>query len=185
MKWFEWNPGEADEGLSVNEVLNTLPASPIEKIPAIVRLLENPSSPYHLAGPASLGVHDILHTVLGRGLLQQDEAFVIGYSVGNSENAKALDRLLFMEMATKLYRKPFRFSETDALVFDLAFDVGMKAKKKNIHKMDPASILDMPLGEARAFLGVGRSQMLPYFKKEVKIATDTKASMRLKATFNI
>ncbi len=179
MNWYDWDPGAVAEDLSVEMILNTLPPAPIEEIPKIVRLLENPNSPYHLAGPSGLYEHDIIHVLLGRGLLQQDEAFVIGYTIGNSRDCTALDRLLFMDAATSLYKKPFQFQQSDALVFDLAFDLGMQAPIRDIHLLSSTEVRTMKLSEARTLYGVEKCRMRQAFEQETVLNPNTKASQRL------
>ena len=61
-----------------------------EEVPLIIRIIENPKYDIGLFGGATtLGAHDCIHILLGRGLLVKDEAFVIGYTMGS---AKTLSR---------------------------------------------------------------------------------------------
>lgn len=46
-------------------------------------LLENPDSPLPFAGKIDLYRHDCLHLLLERGLSVEDEAFVVGFTMGN------------------------------------------------------------------------------------------------------
>lgn len=61
-----------------------------EEVPFLVRLVENPAldlpfmDVFH--GATDLPTHDYLHIVLGRGLLAKDEAFVIGFTMGATDN---------------------------------------------------------------------------------------------------
>src|SRR5262249_27159168 len=92
--WHAWDPFVIPETKSLAHARLTMPRSPIKKIPLLVRILENPTSPISLAGPTTLLDHDCIHIILGRGLLQQDEGFVIGYSIGNASGSSGFDRLL-------------------------------------------------------------------------------------------
>ena len=67
-------------------------------VPLIIKLVENPNykSSNIFTGAVDLFTHDCIHTVLGRGLLVKDEAFVIGYTMGSSKKMKRWRRNLFM-----------------------------------------------------------------------------------------
>lgn len=56
-----------------------------------VWMVENPESPFALAGAIDLYDHDCVHCVLDRGLLLPDEAFVIGYTMGNDSTFSKWD----------------------------------------------------------------------------------------------
>lgn len=182
MKWSDWNPGEAQLEETFNQILDTMPSAPIGGIPRLVHLLENPQSPFHLSGPAALRAHDIIHVGLGRGLLQQDEAFVIGYTMGNARSARNLDRLWFLDFAENAYPPPFRFRKGDADVFNLAFDCGANAKIRDIHLLDVDQYLNMALHDGRMHLGIEWDTIVAAFEVECRILPDTKVSTRLRTT---
>lgn len=75
--WRTWCPGLDNDDLTLRDALTTLPAAPPTAIPWIVRLFENPQGWLRLHGAVNLRNHDMIHVLLGRGLLGQDEAFVI------------------------------------------------------------------------------------------------------------
>ena len=68
-----------------------------------VWLLENPKSPISLTGAIDLYNHDIIHILLDRGMLNRDEAMVIGFTMGNSETTSSWVRWLFEFCARYLY----------------------------------------------------------------------------------
>jgi hypothetical protein len=80
----DWDPGLDNDGLTLCSVYDGMPKDGADAVPWYVRLLENPRSPVALPGAIDLFGHDCLHIVLGRGLLAQDEAFVIGYTMGSA-----------------------------------------------------------------------------------------------------
>ena len=80
LKWYEWNPGLHNGKCNLQEVINGLPAATAEDIPWLVRLFENPASALAFPGAINLARHDAIHVLLGRGLRNQDEAFVIGFT---------------------------------------------------------------------------------------------------------
>lgn len=183
MEWHEWNPGDYSENTSLAEVLNSMPPSPIGGIPRIIQLFENPTSPYCLSGPTDLRTHDIIHILLGRGMLQQDEAFVIGYSMGNAYNASALDRMWFLKIATNNYPHPFTFSKTDAQVYNLAFDFGLSSKEKDIHNLDVSKLLSASVLSVRQKYDLSKDKLVGFYTRELEAVGLTKVSKRIAHTY--
>ena len=98
-----------------------------------VWLLENPKSPISLTGAIDLYNHDIIHILLDRGMLNRDEAMVIGFTMGNSETTSSWVRWLFEFCARYLYPISYRFNEYDLLEFERGFAYGYTRLKRNIH----------------------------------------------------
>ena len=99
-----------------------------------VWLLENPESPISLTGAVDLQNHDIIHILLDRGMDIDDEAFVIGFTMGNSKDTNSLVKWLFELSARWLYPDGYRFNETDMIEFNRGYDYGLNLKTKNIHQ---------------------------------------------------
>ncbi|MEO1404387.1 MAG: hypothetical protein AAFV72_24485 [Cyanobacteria bacterium J06635_1] len=72
---------EANERLNLNEP---------GEIPLIIRLFENPESPIALPGNISLYGHDCLYILFNRGISLADEAFIIGFTMGNDTKTRQL-----------------------------------------------------------------------------------------------
>ena len=98
-----------------------------------VWLLENPKSPISLTGAIDLYNHDIIHILLDRGMLNRDEAMVIGFTMGNSETTSSWVRWLFEFCARYLYPESYRFNEYDLLEFERGFAYGYTRLRRNIH----------------------------------------------------
>ena len=98
-----------------------------------VWLLENPKSPISLTGAIDLYNHDIIHILLDRGMLNRDEAMVIGFTMGNSETTNSRVRWLFEFCARYLYPISYRFNEYDLLEFERGFAYGYTRSRRNIH----------------------------------------------------
>ena len=98
-----------------------------------VWLLENPKSPISLTGAIDLYNHDIIHILLDRGMLNRDEAMVIGFTMGNSETTSSRVRWLFEFCARYLYPISYRFNEYDLLEFERGFAYGYTRSSRNIH----------------------------------------------------
>lgn len=150
MNYADWNPG-VDNGVeTLRGVLATLPGNDSLDISFWVKLIENPRSPFSLPGAIDLESHDCIHALVGRGLLNQDEAFVIGYTMGNASKLKHWHINLYKYYAMYIFPKIYRFGERELVAFDLGVAFGKTRRTKDIHKVDLISMQDKTLGELRA-----------------------------------
>ena len=62
--------------------------------------------------------------LLERGMDIQDEAMVIGFTMGNSESTKSWVRWTFEFIARYLYPSGYRFDENDLIDFERGFAYG-------------------------------------------------------------
>ena len=102
------------------------------EIPWLIRLIENPASPVALPGKISLFNHDCIHVLLERGKSGQDEAFVIGFTMGSEPKTNWLHILIFKLFAHFLYPRAYRLNFHQLKVFDLAFSYARKRQVKNV-----------------------------------------------------
>ena len=86
-----------------------------------------------MTGAIDLYNHDIIHILLDRGMLNRDEAMVIGFTMGNSETTSSWVRWLFEFCARYLYPVSYRFNEYDLLEFERGFAYGYTRSRRNIH----------------------------------------------------
>ncbi|MDZ4872114.1 MAG: hypothetical protein CLLPBCKN_001502 [Chroococcidiopsis cubana SAG 39.79] len=84
-----------------------------DEIPFLVWLLENPDSPLALPGKIHLREHDYLHLLLRRGFAASDEAYVIGFTMGNDMETQQWHLWLYKFVSRFLYPPNFRFNRTD------------------------------------------------------------------------
>jgi hypothetical protein len=90
MTYADWQIALSRSELTLRERLDSLAAvgARQQEIPLIVHLLENPK--YRLPGmtlfhgAVNIEAHDRIHILLGRGLLTEDEAFIIGFTMGST-----------------------------------------------------------------------------------------------------
>jgi hypothetical protein len=106
----------------------------------IVWLCENPDSPLAFHGAASLYNHDHIHLILGRCLDKKDEAFVIGFTMGNDSKTSGLEVALFKFISFFLYPEAYRFDREHLRIFDLGFQYGRSRKFKGINTFDFSKI---------------------------------------------
>jgi hypothetical protein len=128
-------------------------------IPLLVRLLENPESPVALPGKINLRNHDYLHILLNRGQSAQDEAFVVGFTMGNDPQANSFHVGLFKFFARFLYPKVYRFSLEHLKIFDLGFRYGRRLKTKHLNLFDFESCQHQTVAVLRKELGIDEEEI--------------------------
>lgn len=164
------------------EYLATL-AARAEEIPLLVRLIENPRykipgiTLFH--GSVDLRQHDCIHLLLGRGLLSKDEAFVIGFTMGSTGEVSTVEETLFSKIARHLYPRIYRFDADDEEIFRDAVKLGAISHCEPLDRADFRPLLDMPLAEARARLGIEPELIEAFYRIEKKRFPEAKASQRL------
>ncbi|MEM7172163.1 MAG: hypothetical protein AAF530_18475 [Pseudomonadota bacterium] len=182
LKWHEWKPGLMGDNLTLGEVMATMPASDAEEVPDVIRHYENPSSPWALPGAVSLDRHDCIHVLLGRGLTVQDEAFVIGVTMGAASDITDGAVQCYEYVSTQLFPKPWQFSSKHLH----AFRLGLGFAQSNIPALDlhlipleTSGYQDCRIDEIRRGLGLNRSVLRSYNAMETLLIPDSRSSRRL------
>ncbi len=103
-------------------------------IPFQVWMLENPASPIALPGNVDLYGHDCIHILLNRGMSNFDEAFVIGFTMGNCDEVEPRHISIFKLFSRFFYPNIYRFNQLHLRAFDLGFLYGQKLEYRNIHR---------------------------------------------------
>ncbi len=178
LHYSDWNPGIENGNETLISVLNTLPGSDTIDISWCVKIIENPRSPFSLPGAICLESHDCIHALLGRGLLNQDEAFVIGYTMGNAITLKNWHVALYKYYASNIFPKIYRFGERELIAFDMGIIYGKTRRTKNIHKINFDTYKDKTLGEIRSHFDVNLD-ILHHLRYVEKSLFKSKASKRL------
>jgi hypothetical protein len=179
--WWEWFPGLDNDDRTLRDVLSELPAAPATAIPWIVRLFENPQGWLRLHGAVHLRNHDMIHVLLGRGLLDQDEAFVIGFTMGSTKAVSRLERWFFTFAVSRLYPEPYRIAGAALASYDLGLEAGREFGVKNLHLRLRDEMLDRPLGEIRRELRIDTRRLREFYARERAAVPGTLASLRLPA----
>jgi len=179
--WRNWFPGLDNDELTLRDVLATLPAAPPTAIPWVVRLFENPQGWLRLHGAVNLRSHDMIHVLLGRGLLGQDEAFVIGFTMGSTKAVSWLERMFFKLVVSRIYPHPYRISWRTLAAYDLGLEAGRECGATNLHLLLREEMLDRPLGETRQALGIDTRRLREFYARERAALPGTAASLRLPA----
>lgn len=179
LNWRHWNPGLDNDHLTLDEVLGSLPAAPPEAIPRIIRLIENPGSPVALPGAITLARHDAVHVLLGRGLTTQDEAFVIGFTMGATQRLKAWQEKIFEFAAVRLYPRPYTFSREDLLSWRLGVAEGRRQGKVALEDFPFEQAGHIRLGDLRRLTGVDTVRLRAVNRHIQMLRPDGPATSRL------
>lgn len=177
--WLAWYPGLENHSLSVEDIIKTMPAVTAPEIPWVIRLLENPESPFRFRGAVSLTDHDVLHVLLGRGLQDQDEAFVIGFAMGTAKKASPVQRRVLRFVLGRVYPEPYRIPNSLLPAFDLGFACGRETGNKNLYKMKFDSLVGATVRHARLECGIDTNILKRYYRAEQLKIPMTICSVRL------
>ncbi|MBL4711951.1 MAG: hypothetical protein JKX75_05550 [Gammaproteobacteria bacterium] len=154
-----------------------------EDIPLIVKLLENPGfsipgfSLFH--GAVDLIAHDYIHILLGRGLLPEDEAFTIGYTMGSTKQVSLSEARLFELITKHLYPQTYKFRDRDIDIFRAALKLAEAADGMALDQVDYLTLVDDSLKSVRHKLGINKNKISAYYEIEQTLYPDSKASRRL------
>lgn len=131
------------------------------KVPLIIRLLENPKSPVRLSGAVSLYHHDLIHCILGRGIAQSDEAFVIGMTMGSVKSLKKCEIMLYKFVSQYFFPGIYKFTEADIVFFDQGIELARSMPGiKPLNKFNPGDMMDKPLWLIRTELGIEAEKLV-------------------------
>jgi hypothetical protein len=149
------------DNFTLAAAVEDLKGDPPGTIPWLVWLLENPASPLSLPGKIDLNGHDCIHLLLKRGFRSRDEAYVVGFTMGNDTSTNSIHLLIFKVAAYFLYPLKYRFTYLELKIFDLGVRRGRRAKIENINKIDWLRWKHQKLRDIRRELGLAsKSQIL-------------------------
>src|SRR4051812_47545595 len=174
--WGEWFPGLETDELTLRELYSRLPGFSADQVHPMVRLFENPESPIAFEGAITLERHDILHCLLGRGLLDQDEAFVLGYTMGTSKRMNRVKKWAFKTVLAN-YPEPYRIMGPELKAYDLGVATGSQCGTDAIYNHPLENYFDVPIGETRRRLGISKDILLECYAREQTEIPGTPASL--------
>ncbi|MBM7067995.1 hypothetical protein [Actibacterium sp. 188UL27-1] len=182
LEWDEWQPGLDTDDMTLAAVLATMPKSDADDVPEVVRKYENPESPDALPGAISLARHDCLHVILGRGLHVQDEAFIIGVTMGADTTMTGAITEEFIHISTTLYPKVWRFQPDHIASYRLGVGFGMdnlKGADLHLTAWEAEPHQSQTIAALRRDLGLSKPEMRAYYRKEELLVPGTRATRRL------
>jgi hypothetical protein len=178
--WRQWNPGLDTDGVSLQEMYDGMPRNSADDIDPLVRIFENPASVYAFPGAVNLLRHDCIHILLGRGMLPQDEAFVIGYTMGTAKERITWKQAeCFKMVATVAYKPPYKFTEEQLTAFDLGFSLGIIDSCETIYEFPFEDHMGVTLGALRRLLGIDCALLRMTYRTEARQMPGTVESSRL------
>ncbi len=177
--WQDWNPGLDNDAKTLCEVYGTLPGVNPQEVSMLVRIFENPKSPFAFKGAVTLERHDCIHILLGRGLLNQDEAFVIGFTMGTSKSINTVEEAVFKLITKYLYPKHYRFTKRELNVYEMGLKRGKECRVEKIYDFPFEEYMDWRLGDLRAHIGINKDKLRAVYRKEQKLFPEGKGSKRL------
>jgi len=154
-----------------------------EEIPLMVQLIENPKFQipgirlFH--GAVDLAKHDYIHIILGRGLLDKDEAFTIGFTMGSTNKVSTTEETLYSFVSQYLYPGVYQFDKDAVEVFKNAVRLGYISSCAPLDEFDFEPYLDMPVREVRELLELEKNLLLAYFEVEKTRYPGARDSQRL------
>ena len=154
-----------------------------DEIPLMVQLVENPKFQipgfrlFH--GAVDLRQHDFIHIILGRGLLEKDEAFTIGFTMGTTNKVSTTEEKLYSIIAQYLYPEVYKFDKDDIEVFKNAVRLGYISGCQPLDEFDFSPCLDMTLRDIRNQIGLEKELLMAYYKIENKRYPNTRDCGRL------
>jgi hypothetical protein len=181
----DWFVPISQTGMTLREANASLDAVRMgqDEVPFLVQMVENPAFDIPLLevfhGATRLATHDHLHIVLGRGLLAKDEAFVIGFTMGSTDQVSGTEEFLYGLFAKYFYPRAYRFTDEDMRVFKDAVRLGFVSDCESLAEVDFARHLDRPLGEVRAALGIETPLLAAYYAIEKRRYPGSFESQRL------
>src|SRR5690606_37917555 len=113
------------------------------------------------------------------GLLPQDEAFVIGYTMGTAGNISEIESGLFKLITKKLYPHPYKFSNADVVAYNLGLQLGKLNPVGRIYEIPLEAMMEKNLGELRREVGIDIAALRGVYGAEKILVPDSKESLRL------
>jgi hypothetical protein len=160
------NPFSAIDGLTLESAYHSLDIDKDTKIPFIIWLLENPDSPLALPGNINLFHHDCLHLLLSRGFSLEDEAFVIGFTMGNSTKVKPFHLSILKVFSTLFYPKSYRFNQNQLRSFEWGCLYGKRVATKNINELDFKDYCSETIHHLRRMLSIDTDELKKIWQVE-------------------
>ena len=156
-----WHIPLRTHSITIRQALQTMESFKLnqEDVPFIIRLFENPK--YRLLpGTVTLQCHDIIHVILGRGLLPKDEAFVVGFTMGTTKRLTSTQKHVFRFVSRYLYPAGYRFGPEELEVFESGLSTGNKMNCQDFSKLDLTKYLSYNIQEARKSLNIDYTELI-------------------------
>jgi hypothetical protein len=121
------------DSMTLREAVEALGGFDQSDVPWQIWLMEDPDSPIALPGKISLFNHDCLHVLLGRGFSNEDEAFVVAFTMGNDQATAWYHVTIFKLISLYFYPIKYRFSWDQMKSFEQGYRLGELSAIKNLN----------------------------------------------------
>jgi len=183
--WRDWRVPLSAAQRTLREAYETLRPIGLDQrdVPLIIQLVEHPK--YDIPGidlfpgAVNLRTHDLIHIVLGRGLLLKDEAFVIGFTMGSTNRVGATEETIYQFFARHVFPSGYRFDDEEVQVFKDAVRLGYVSDCRSLAGVDYDPMLDWTLGRIRVELGIEDDLLRAYYAIEKRRYPKSPESQRL------
>jgi hypothetical protein len=138
---------------TLKEVYEQLEKDEASTIPFLIWLLENPDSPISFPGQIYLREHDYVHILLGRGQSAEDEAYVVGFTMGSDIQTNWIHLAIFKFFARYLYPQKYRLRAKELQVFKKGFSTARQMKITALNRFDFKAQEDQNIASLRQTLG--------------------------------
>jgi hypothetical protein len=135
--------------LTLKEAYAQLRKDEPSTIPLIIWLLENPDSPISFPGQISLQGHDYIHILLGREQSPEDEAYVIGFTMGSDTQTNWIHLAIFKFIARYFYPQKYRMRAKELQMFEKGFSAARQMKIAALNRFDFKAHEDLNIGVVR------------------------------------
>ncbi len=139
--------------LTLKEAYEQIEKDEASTIPFLIWLLENPDSPISFPGQIYLREHDYVHILLGRRQSTEDEAYVVGFTMGSDIQTNWIHLAIFKFFARYLYPQKYRFSTKELQVFEKGFLAARQMKITALNRFDFKAHEDQNIASLREMLG--------------------------------
>lgn len=185
LSYKEWHNPLARDYVTLQEAYDGMSRVGADKqeIPLMIQLVENPK--YRIPGftlfhgAVDLRQHDCIHIILGRGLLEMDEAFTIGFTMGSTKKVTTTEEHLFSLIARHLYPKVYQFGEQEIAVFRDAVRLSYISGCAALDEIEFEDYFGQPLHRIREEIGLEANLLRAYYEIEKTRYPDSPASQRL------
>lgn len=178
--WGEWWP-TVDPSLKVHDLLQRLPGISATQLPEVVKFYESPERTTALPGAISLQRHDVLHIALHRGLLDQDEAFVIGATMGSNRLELSASHVESMVQAfSRAYPEPYRVSQEKLQAYKIGVELFSTMAIPNLNHLPLEKLTGLSPKELRCALSIDSERLERAYLEEAARIPNSLESYRIK-----
>jgi hypothetical protein len=142
-----------EQDLTLKEAYAQLEKDEASAMPFLIWLLENPDSPISFPGQIYLRDHDYVHILLGRKQSAEDEAYVLGFTMGSDTQTNWIYLAIFKFFAKYLYPQKYRLGTKELRVFEKGLFTARQIKITALNRFDFTAHEDQTIASLRQMLG--------------------------------